>query len=439
MFTKSIPLAITLFTTLACKSLHSQIHYTASPTLSLNGKAILFFNGTVDSAMADPGNLANGLDNLEQRVIDAINAAGSSVDVCAYELTSLNIVVAICKAHERGVRVRIIVDDRGAPRNNENLWRITRNLLEKRYKVPFMSDAGWPWVHVKDNFYPGSRAQMHHKFVIVDQLSPDSTDDVVLTGSYNFTITGLVSMQNLLVIRDHRVALQFTQEFEQMWGSSGPMPDSTRAAFHQRKTALPLPSVSWGEHSSVSVHFAPMDFEKKKPNFLHLIADLISREADHDIKICSFSFSTGIEIDDAIREKYESLAGFEVKAVFERSLGKQGWSLFQAMTGQPKSKRPWRKIADAYLAYEDRHLHHKYLLIDAENPDTTDVPIIITGSFNFSHNANEENDENFLVIRDRQLANQFLQEFYARFKKARAHVQTDPAETGGETDDLSDD
>ncbi len=409
-----------------------QVRSNPRPTSAWDGRAFLYFNGTIDSTAALPGNLANGLENLEQRVIDAINNANSSIDVAAYELNSLNIVVALCKAKERGLRVRLIVDDQAAPSNNKDLWKVARSLLEKRYHIVWMTDAGWPWVRSKSSYYKGHRAQMHHKFMVIDRLSSSPSDDVVLTGSYNYTITGMVSMQNLLVIHDPILAMTYETEFEQMWGSSADLPDSSKAAFHQYKKNLAAPSLRSGS-SSIDVYFTPVSIQRNDDYFLQILARTILIEADHDIKICAFSFSTGINLDEAIRNKFES-SSVSVQAIFEPSLANQPWSLYRAMTGHPTSKSPWKTRPDAFLAKEDRHLHHKYILIDADNPDTTDTPVVISGSLNFSQNANDENDENFLIIRDKRLANQYLQEFLARFKKAAGRSTEEVKDEGDPID-----
>jgi len=397
----------------------SQIQYNLAPRPVLNGKMWIFFNESIDTGKALPGNLANGNENLEQRVIDAVNIAKGSVDLTAYELTSLNTVVALCKAKERGIRVRIVLDDAASKSNNEKLWQTARKLLDK-YSVPWMTDAGWPWVQRKENFYKNYRAQMHDKFVVIDYVTPDSNDDFVISGSHNFTITGLLDAQNLVKVQSKVLAKMYTQEFEMMWGGSGNLPDTLHAKFHQYKGSIPTQAIKIGK-GQVEPFFAPMDKDNKKPNFLQVIADLISREADHDIRICAFSFSSKIEIDEAIEEKFESKEAFDIKAVFDRGLSQGNWTLYNAMKKNPNSRKPWKKsVATAFLSNEDRKLHHKYIIIDAENPDTTDVPVVITGSFNFSSNANEVNDDNFLVLYDRQVANQYLQEFYGRYRKAQA-------------------
>ena len=416
----------------ACLSLPAQVRYNPHPTSALNGKGFVFFNGTTDTIYALSSNRSNDNENLEQRVIDVINRTKKSLDMAAFELNSLNIVIALCKAKERGVRVRIIFDDENAPKNNEDLWKTARSLLQNKYKIPILSDAGWPIVRSKQNFFKGYRAFMHNKFLVADFISADSTDDIVITGSYNFTITGMVSMQNIIQIQNRTLAAAYTNEFEQMWGGSDNLPDSSRAAFHQFKKRSSNARIGFGNESLIEAYFAPMNKERNRPNLLELVADLITKEADHDIKICAFSFSTDVEIDDAVREKYES-KNLDVKAVFDKT-GRTKYGLYTAMTLDPSSRKPWNKKAEAYLAHEDRQLHHKYILIDAENPDIHDIPIVVTGSFNFSKNANEVNDDNFLIIHDRAIVNQYLQEFYARFNAAKKYSTDNYIPDGSEGD-----
>ncbi|MBL7995560.1 hypothetical protein JNM05_09310 [bacterium] len=418
------------------ETLAAQVRYNLSPTPVFGGKGHIYFNGTADSAYASPGNTANGNENLEQRVIDAVNNARKSIDLAAFELNSLNIVVALCQAKVRGVRVRIIFDDESAPNNNKDLWKVARSLLQNKYQIPMLSDAGWPAVKSKKNFYKGRSAFMHNKFLVTDYLTADSTDDVVITGSYNFTITGMVSMQNVIKVQNRALARAYTEEFETMWGGTGETPDTLTAAFHQYKKKSSNAKTLVGAKSRVEAYFAPMSKDKSRPSLLEIVADLISKEADHDIKICAFSFSTGVEIDEAIREKFE-LKNLDLKAVFDKT-GRTSHGLYSAMTLDSISRNPWAKKAEAFLAHEDRQLHHKYILIDAENPDTEDIPVLITGSFNFSKNANEANDDNFLVIYDRQAANQFLQEFYARFNSAKKHAlrKSMSAEVESENEDV---
>jgi phosphatidylserine/phosphatidylglycerophosphate/cardiolipin synthase-like enzyme len=59
--------------------------------------------------------------------------------------------------------------------------------------------------------------------------------------------------------------------------------------------------------------------------------------------------------------------------------------------------------------------HHKYGIIDAAYSGSD--PIVITGSHNWSRAANEDNDENTLIIHDLKIANQYMQEFKKRYNE----------------------
>ena len=60
-------------------------------------------------------------------------------------------------------------------------------------------------------------------------------------------------------------------------------------------------------------------------------------------------------------------------------------------------------------------VHFKVIVIDGET--------VITGSLNFSNNADENNDENVVVVKSKTIAGRYLEEFERRWKEA-----TDPDE-----------
>jgi hypothetical protein len=57
-------------------------------------------------------------------------------------------------------------------------------------------------------------------------------------------------------------------------------------------------------------------------------------------------------------------------------------------------------------------MHHKYLLVDAGASQSD--PTIFLGSHNWTNSADNENDENTLVIHDKLIVNQYYQEFATR-------------------------
>jgi phosphatidylserine/phosphatidylglycerophosphate/cardiolipin synthase-like enzyme len=66
------------------------------------------------------------------------------------------------------------------------------------------------------------------------------------------------------------------------------------------------------------------------------------------------------------------------------------------------------------------HIHHKFILIDAE----TDHPVIYTGSANMSNNSNYNNDENLIEIRHApEIGKTYLAEFMRLYEHYRARVE----------------
>ena len=60
-------------------------------------------------------------------------------------------------------------------------------------------------------------------------------------------------------------------------------------------------------------------------------------------------------------------------------------------------------------------LHHKYAIIDANVPASN--PLVLTGSHNWSSNAENNSDENTLFIYNETIANIYLQEFEKRWSE----------------------
>ncbi|MBC7332225.1 MAG: phospholipase D family protein [Synergistetes bacterium] len=124
----------------------------------------------------------------ENRIVELIDAAQSSIDIAMYTFTNSKIARALVKAHERGVKIRVLLD--GQERQN-------------RYsKGVFLEKRG---IFVAYDRMPGL---MHNKFCIID-------DSIVITGSYNWTATAEEkNEENLLVIHDVDIAKTYKNRFE---------------------------------------------------------------------------------------------------------------------------------------------------------------------------------------------------------------------------------
>ncbi len=447
-----------------------QINTVSNATGAIN----VYFNKSAFTS-ANQGSLANHNVNLETRLLNRINAATTTIDFATYELNLPDLLQALLNRAAAGVRVRVVADAKDYDEGESNNWDTFRIYLEKMARgndgTPGTADdivilADSPILAVVDttkrtgaglpstptgftsqtlNIGNGSKTghficlgelknstdyyspgpQMHNKFVVIDS-------DWVWTGSWNFTINGLYGDEANRVagilggntnhgveIRSGTVAGIYTTEFEEMWGSSTGAPDSAAADFHGRKTDNTTHVVTVGGRT-VEIYFSPGD------GALGKITNYVANNADLSARFCIFAWSDQGFVD-ALKVKYEGSAldqtgsptGFEVEGVFDSVFWNQWWSASVDMTGRTASQTSvnnpnirWNNIPAVYKDREDEILHHKYMIIDGHSNSN---PAVITGSTNWSANGDTLNDENLLIIHDADIADQFMQEFLARF------------------------
>lgn len=445
------------------------------------GAINVYFNKSAITSIND-GTLANHNVNLEDRFVARIDAATTTIDLATYELNLPGIVDALLDAADDGVDVRLLADakdyDEGESSNYDLFVLTLEELARGLDGTPGNSDdvivfADSPIMAVEDttkrtahglpstptgftsqtlNIGNGSKTgyvialgekknatdyyapgnQMHNKFAVFD-------GDWVWTGSWNFTMNGLYgedwnrplgilggNSNHGIEIRSGDVADIFTDEFEEMWGSATMTPDPDTAAFHGRKTNNTAHTATVGG-VTVEVWFSPGD------DALAEVTQTIIDEADYSANFCAFVWSDQGLLDE-LKLKWENskvdltgtLTGFEVAGVFDSLGWNQWWSASVDMTGRTASQTStnnpntrWANPAPVLKDREDEILHHKYMILDGH---TTSDPVVITGSTNWSTNGNDINDENLLIIHDAAIADQFMQEFAARYYQAGGEI-----------------
>jgi len=309
-----------------------------------------------------PDKEADHRGGLDEKLTAFINLAQSSVDVAIYQLDLPNVTQAMLDAQKRGAKVRVVtgIDILNDPKENP----------------PFkqMETAGIPVVGGNPN------AIMHNKFVVVD-------GQAVWTGSWNFTTNDTYRYNNNgLLIQSPELARNYTVTFEKMFkeGKFGP----------QRKPGGTTPKLTIGG-VTVENYFAPEDKVAGK-----IIARL--KKAQKTIDFMAFSF-TDDDIGDAVMSR--AAAGVKVRGVFENTGSNTQFSEFGRMKGAGLDVI---QDGNPYL------MHHKVFIVDGQT--------VILGSFNFSQNAEEENDENLLIVDDATLA----QAFTAEFERVLAQAKNPP-------------
>ena len=286
---------------------------------------------------------------LDKRLIERLTTATDQIDTALYHLSAAPIADALIEAHHRGVQVRVVTET-----DNINETQIERL---QAAGIPVVDDAG-------------ADSYMHHKFFVIDER-------YVWTGSYNTTYNGAYKNNNNVILIDSvRLAYNFTQEFRELFHQArGEKPDGAAAVY---------PEITLSDGTQISTHFSPDN--DIVSSLLHEIGN-----AQQSIHFMAFSF-TQDSLGNAMRKQFKS--GVDVRGVFEEKQISQH-SEYELMKAEGLG---------VVLDSSKSLMHHKVIVIDAET--------VITGSYNFSKNAEERNNENLLIIKDNpEIAATYLAEF----------------------------
>lgn len=356
---------------------------TTSSTSS--GEMDIYFNYSTDTTYHIQPR-ANGKVNLLSKLLDRIHAAAKSIDIALYSfddfsgtagVVSDRVADSLIAAYHRGIKVRMVFDN-----------KTTSTPLGK------LITAGIP---VVKRSIPGiDNGIMHNKFFIFDGRDTTSAvDDWVISGSWNVTNEGTVKdAQNAVFVQDQSLARIYTVEFEEMFGSSTDSPNLGQAHFGPTKQDnTPHYTIVGGK--KVEIYFSPSD---------HTTSNIIRTLSTADKNI--FFGLLAYTRDDIA----QTMIARKNAGVIVRGMIDQQPSVLGTLQGA------------GIDAFEPSHsvvtglFHHKYAVVDPFN-DGSD-PVVITGSHNWSSAAENDNDENTLIIHSGDIARQYAQEFADRYKES---------------------
>ncbi len=333
-------------------------------TVSLSsGEIEVYFNQPVNTDVATEED-AIFLDlGFDDTIKAYISRAKHSIDMCIYNIDEENgIITRLQEAHDRGVRTRFVVDQEVRADFFDELPG------NEKIKSPSGSQYGL----------------MHNKFIIIDADSDEPNDPFVLSGSTNFTNGQLKSdPNNIIIFQDQSLARGFKLEFEEMLNGDFGV---------DKKNNTPKEYLVGG--NPVQAYFSPSDFTNT------VIKNAI-RSAETDLYFAVFAWSAR-RVDFA----------FEIESRIQDNV-------FVAGIMDPSSDiEPYDILIDDAKCSIVRDnvpgiFHHKYMIVDPNN--TGSDPLVLTGSHNWSNNAQFRSDENIVVVHNARVANLYFQEFVQRY------------------------
>lgn len=354
---------------------------TCSP-LASTGAINVYFNKSINPSVA-LAETAKGNSDLVSLLITRIYNAKRSIDVCLYSMSGSSqgdaLANELVAAKNRGVKVRVICEDANSGGSGFGI----------------LSAGGITVITDKFDAVWNGQGLMHDKFFVIDGRGGAPESAWVWTGSWNPTYPGTASdRQNSIEIQDQALAVAYTAEFNEMWGSSTDTPNASLSRFGARKSDI-TPHHFLIKGVPVSSYFSPSDHTTSR-----IMATL--GRAQHSIGGAILTFTRKDIADTLIARKN---AGDKVRVVVDNNTD-QG-NQFSYLQGAG---------VDIHLKGGSGLLHHKYATVDADQ--STGDQYLITGSHNWSSAAENTNDENTLIVQDSRVANLYLQEFAARYYEA---------------------
>jgi HKD family nuclease len=337
------------------------------------GTMNVYFNFPVDTTVAISGNAAHGSVDFKQKLMERINQATYSIDLALYSFFGMpEVADAIIAAKNRGVKVRVVYDN-----------RTTQNSMQA------LINGGIPVLKRTS----GLDGIMHNKFFIFDGRDAINTNDWIWTGSWNVTSTELTWKNNVVEINDPAIASAYQIEFEEMWGSTGDLPNPANAKFGSQKADNTPHTFNIGGRD-IRLYFSPSDGSTAK------IVSAVN-SANDDIYFAMYAF-TRSDIASAINNRFNS-GVTDIRGIIDQ-------------VGTSGSQYSFLDTFAEMFSANGNTQHHKYGLVDASLWQSD--PTTITGSQNWSNAGENDNDENTLIIYDGYIANQFMQEFKKRYNEA---------------------
>jgi phosphatidylserine/phosphatidylglycerophosphate/cardiolipin synthase-like enzyme len=311
----------------------------------------LFAKETLYLNFPQPHLHASSHTTFGKELVVLIKNSKKSIFFAIYGLRAQNdILQALINAQKRGVIIKGVVD---SDYHNKNYYSDTK-LLYKHFKI------------ISDH----KSYIMHDKFFVFDKK-------ILWSGSSNISDTGTggYNANDVLVIEDKRVAKVYINEFNQMF---------KQKRFHNKKrrfTALHIKT----KESDISIFFSP-----KSKTYKNAIKSLVENAKEY-IYIPIFYITHKALAQQLIKAKQR---GVDVRVILDATAASNRYSAHRLLR---KNNIPVK------VENFGGKMHAKSMIIDDK--------YIISGSMNLTKAGVSKNDENTLVVNNRNLALQYKKYF----------------------------
>ena len=320
---------------------------------------------------------------ISNLIVNAVNASVATIDCVIYSINMKDIPDALIAARDRGVNIRIIID-------NDHVYPKPDTQIKK------LIDAG-NGIEVRTLKGTRDYGVTHNKITIHDR-------SIVTTGSYNWTFPATFSnYENTVVLKDPKYVEGYVRYFEWMWSKARKISDGPSPVLPQGYYGTPPQSTSFISFNGYSVPlylFSPgSDTENK-------LASIIDN-AKLSVDAVTFTFSSK-PIADAIIRAYKR--GVKVRFLEDIDMAKS--SSMAKMVYEAGVPFKWMGGRDTKGS-----MHNKFIILDGK--------LVATGSFNFTTNASINSFENVVIIDNPKVVNAYMSKFEWFFSQATSPQSAD--------------
>jgi hypothetical protein len=323
------------------------------------------------------------------------------LDMFAYDLNEPDVLGILLKLAAQG-RVRIILDNASLHHDSAN------STPEDQFAQLFQKAAKGGAAILRGKY--GRFA--HDKVLIVSKTSGSnqSAPVQVLTGSTNFSVTGLyVNANHVLVFNDPAVAAQYSRVFQESWNDKVSEAFSTTAL---AATPFPISSVSTPK---CTITFSPHTAADATKILSGISARILQEGAKGKLK-GSVLFAV-MQLTGSQSPVYSTLAQVHARQnIFSFGISDSPGGVTLYKPGQPQGvlvtgkpgKTTLPKPFDQVPSVPGHEIHDKFVVCGFNGSD----PIVYCGSSNLASGGEAQNGDNLLAIQDGDVATAFAIEAF---------------------------
>lgn len=312
---------------------------------------------------------------VDDELVRLIDGAERYMYLAVYNFNKTSVVDAVLRAHQRNIDVRVVGD------------------IDEFYTSGYQK----MYFHNINMTLGNASGIQHNKFAVVD-------DRYVFTGTGNISETDMVrNNNNWYIIENPQLVKLYKDEFLQMHNG----------LFAAQKRQRNASAQIMLNNSPLEVYFSPYQGDEAMDRIIALV-----ESAQVSIHYMIFAY-THDELDAAMvkmaRQKGIPVYGIH-DSTFVSGISEEAPKLYSAGFNNDGSMSPtgpfvrWDGNENTAIKNNPAHggkMHCKTVLIDAGTPNAK----MATGSFNWSNNAINNNDENVIIVNQARVVNTIYEQW----------------------------